>query len=123
MASQDVREKDLVLLKTRPGVLARFFQKSRDRWKEKCKKLRQQAKSQQVRIRDLERSREAWRSRAEQHAAELRQWQQDTARRPDEQAASQQEPEQKAGRPSPRRSSPRRPCRGTSSRRSKFTLW
>jgi hypothetical protein len=117
MASQEVPEKELVLLKTRPGVLVRFFQKSRDRWKEKCQQVRGQLKALLVRIRDLERSRAAWRTRAEQHEQELRQLQQELAQLQCAAAAAPQEPEQK-----PSHSFPRRRCRGTSFRRSRSTL-
>lgn len=124
MSSASEGEKELVLLKTRPGVLAKFFRKSRDQWKDRCQQLRSVAKGLRVRIRDLESSRSAWRVQAEQHAAELRQLRQELSRLQDGLASSHPVPEQKpspAGRRSPPRRSPGRPCRVTSFRRGKST--
>jgi hypothetical protein len=46
-------------------VLARAFQKSRDRWKAKSKALQQQLKARLTEVRDLNRSRARWRAKAE----------------------------------------------------------
>ena len=46
-------------------VLARFFEKSRDTWKAKYKKLQDRIKAIRTEVRDLRRSRNRWRVRAE----------------------------------------------------------
>ena len=46
-------------------VLARFFEKSRDCWKEKYKKLQERIKAFRTELRDLRRSRDRWRAEAE----------------------------------------------------------
>jgi phage shock protein A len=46
-------------------VLARVFGKSRDRWKEKYKKLQERIKAFRTELRDLRRSRDRWRAEAE----------------------------------------------------------
>jgi septal ring factor EnvC (AmiA/AmiB activator) len=46
-------------------VLARTFEKSRDRWKEKYKRLQKRIKALGTELRDLRRSRERWRADAE----------------------------------------------------------
>jgi hypothetical protein len=56
-------------------VLARAFEKSRDRWKDKYKGLQKQLKARLTEVRDLHRSRDRWRAKAEaleQEANELR---------------------------------------------------
>jgi septal ring factor EnvC (AmiA/AmiB activator) len=60
-------------------VLARFFERSRDLWKAKYKKLQGRIKAIRTEVRDLRRSRDRWRAQAEaleQENKELRsQWQ------------------------------------------------
>ena len=46
-------------------VLARVFEKSRDRWKEKYKELQERIKAFRTELRDLRRSRDRWRSEAD----------------------------------------------------------
>jgi chromosome segregation ATPase len=46
-------------------VLARAFEKSRDRWKEKYQSLQTRFKDRLTDVRDLRRSRDRWRARAE----------------------------------------------------------
>jgi predicted RNase H-like nuclease (RuvC/YqgF family) len=46
-------------------VLARAFEKSRDRWKAKSMTLRGQVKAFRAEVRDLRRSRDRWQSKAE----------------------------------------------------------
>jgi len=46
-------------------VLARFFEKSRDRWKAKYKMLQERIKAFRTELRDLHRSRDRWRAKAE----------------------------------------------------------
>jgi predicted RNase H-like nuclease (RuvC/YqgF family) len=46
-------------------VLARFFEKSRDRWKAKYQALQERIKDFRTEVRDLRRSRDRWRSKAE----------------------------------------------------------
>lgn len=53
--------------------LVRFFERSRDGWKEKCRTLKQLTRRQDNRVRSLERSRNHWKVRARQLQAELRQ--------------------------------------------------
>ena len=52
-------------------VLARAFEKSRNRWKEKYKSLQEQLKARRTEVRDLRRARDRWRAKAEalQHEA------------------------------------------------------
>jgi septal ring factor EnvC (AmiA/AmiB activator) len=52
-------------------VLARAFEKSRDRWKEKYKQLQERIKAIGTELRDLRRSRERWRADAEALRREL----------------------------------------------------
>ena len=51
--------------------LARFFEKSRDQWKAKCREAKAQIKLHKNRIRFLEESRERWRSRVKELEAEV----------------------------------------------------
>ena len=56
--------------------LVRSFEKSRDRWKEKCQASKEELKRTQNMVRDVRKSRAAWRARAaqaEQTAQELQQ--------------------------------------------------
>jgi phage shock protein A len=46
-------------------VLARVFEKSRDRWKEKYKGLQERIKAFRTELRDLRRSRDRWRAKAD----------------------------------------------------------
>lgn len=46
-------------------VLARAFEKSRDRWKEKYKSLQKRFKALLTDVRDMRRSRDRWRAKAE----------------------------------------------------------
>jgi chromosome segregation ATPase len=46
-------------------VLARVFEKSRDRWKEKSKVLQERIKALRTELRDLQRSRDRWRAEAD----------------------------------------------------------
>jgi septal ring factor EnvC (AmiA/AmiB activator) len=46
-------------------VLARAFEKSRDRWKAKYMELQQRIKAFRTEVRDLRRSRDRWQSKAE----------------------------------------------------------
>jgi septal ring factor EnvC (AmiA/AmiB activator) len=57
--------------KSRPGALAWFFRKSRDRWKRKYQDLKATLKSSKNRIADLTKSRQQWRLKAEQAAQRL----------------------------------------------------
>lgn len=51
--------------------LARFFEKSRDQWKAKCREAKAQSKLLKNRIRFLEESRERWKSRVKELEAEV----------------------------------------------------
>jgi hypothetical protein len=57
--------------KSRPGALIWFFRKSRDGWKRKYQHLKASEKGYKNRIADLTKSREQWRSRAEQAGERL----------------------------------------------------
>ena len=46
-------------------VLARAFEKSRDRWKQKYKGLQERIKAFRTEVRDLRRSRDRWQAQAE----------------------------------------------------------
>lgn len=52
-------------------VLVTFFQRSRDRWKQKYQDLKATVKAYKVRIADLSKSREQWRLKAEQAGEQL----------------------------------------------------
>src|SRR5271165_489323 len=56
---------------SRPGALAWFFRKSRDGWKRKYRDLKLTVKGLKNRIADLTKSREHWRSEAEQAGRRL----------------------------------------------------
>ncbi len=53
------------LLKTRPRVLAEFFEQSRDKWKFKCQTALAEVKRFRDNIRDVQQSRQIWREQAE----------------------------------------------------------
>jgi hypothetical protein len=52
-------------------VLAAFFQKSRDNWKQKCMEAKAELKRWKVRGADVGKSRDAWRSKAESRQKEI----------------------------------------------------
>jgi uncharacterized protein YdaU (DUF1376 family) len=54
-----------------PRVLAGFFQKSRDRWKQKCLHVKTELKRVKVRVADVSKSRDAWRNKAEDKQRQL----------------------------------------------------
>lgn len=56
--------------KSRPGALVWFFRKSRDLWKGKSRKLRVALKREQNQVAAVTKSREQWKSKAQQAAAE-----------------------------------------------------
>jgi chromosome segregation ATPase len=51
-------------------VLLRFFERSRNRWKEKCKALKKEKKRLENRARDQAKSRDNWREKAERWQTE-----------------------------------------------------
>ena len=51
--------------------LCAFFERSRDKWKQRSAKNQKRVRSLQGKVRDLERSRESWKSRALAAEAEL----------------------------------------------------
>ena len=61
-------------------ALAWFFKKSRDGWKKKYMALKAELKRTKVRVRDVVRSREKWRARAEQAEAKLAEMQAEVER-------------------------------------------
>lgn len=46
--------------------LARFFERSRDKWKQKCLEAKQRVKRLQTNVSDLKASRERWKQEAKQ---------------------------------------------------------
>jgi septal ring factor EnvC (AmiA/AmiB activator) len=52
-------------------VLARSFEKSRDRWKTKYTALQERIKAFRTEIRDLRRARDRWQSKAEEFKRQL----------------------------------------------------
>lgn len=52
-------------------VLARFFKKSRDQWKEKCIEVKRQIKGLKNQIYQLHKSRQSWKERALAEAKEF----------------------------------------------------
>ena len=52
-------------------VLAAFFQKSRDNWKQKCLEAKTELKRWKVRVADVGKSRDDWRSKAEIRQKEI----------------------------------------------------
>lgn len=54
-------------------ILARAFEKSRDRWKEKYQSVRKQLLARVTDVRDLRRSRDRWRAKAENLQQQLKQ--------------------------------------------------
>jgi uncharacterized coiled-coil DUF342 family protein len=54
------------LLETRPRLLARFFEESRDNWKRKCQAAVAEVKQFRDQVRDVRQSRQMWREQAEQ---------------------------------------------------------
>jgi len=66
----------LARFSTPVSKLVRSFEQSRDRWKAKCQAAKSELKRTQNMVRDVRKSREAWRSRAaevEQTVCELQQ--------------------------------------------------
>lgn len=57
--------------KSRPKLLVRFFEKSRDRWKVKCQDAKFQLKLARNKIRAMQKSRTAWKTEAKRLEAEL----------------------------------------------------
>jgi len=51
--------------------LVKFFEKSRDRWKAKCREAKMEVKRLKNRVRFLEKSKERWKSRVKELEAEL----------------------------------------------------
>ena len=52
--------------------LARFFERSRDGWKEKCQEAKKSCKKLSNQVRAVEKSREHWKELARQQERELR---------------------------------------------------
>jgi chromosome segregation ATPase len=57
--------------KSPTNKLVKFFEKSRDAWKKKCRDAKRTVKSLKNRIRLLEHSKEHWKNRAEELEAEI----------------------------------------------------
>ena len=79
-------------------ILARFFRKSRDRWKQKCQAVKGDLKRRSNELADVRRSREAWRQKAEEAQAEAKHFQEQVERLQKElqaEQAARQEAEKK----------------------------
>lgn len=72
-------------------VLARVFERSRDRWKEKYKELQERIKAFRTELRDLRRSRDRWRSEADALKRQLNELQAEMQRQ------AEQSPPRRAG--------------------------
>jgi hypothetical protein len=59
--------------KSRPKLLLSFFKRSRDGWKRKCKKAKEQLKLAKNQNRAVEKSRARWKTRAKELEAEVEQ--------------------------------------------------
>jgi len=62
---------DGTVYKSRVKVLLRFFRRSRDQWKQKCKDVRAELKKANNRSRWLETNRDKWKTKARELEAEL----------------------------------------------------
>lgn len=67
-----VKTNDVSSLKSPRRILVRFFQRSRDKWKEKYMSLKADIKRFKNQAADARRSREQWRAQAESSQAEVR---------------------------------------------------
>ena len=67
----DGQAKSLHDFKSPVRVLATFFQKSRDNWKQKCMEAKAELKRWKVRVADVGKSRDDWRSKAEIRQKEI----------------------------------------------------
>ncbi len=65
------QEKGLDRFRSPVRVLASFFEKSRDQWKQKCMDAKTELKRFKVRVHDVSKSRDAWREKAEARQREL----------------------------------------------------
>jgi chromosome segregation ATPase len=54
-----------------PATLAKFFQKSRDAWKQRSHQYQERIKALDGKVRDLERSRDKWKAKAKAAQQEL----------------------------------------------------
>lgn len=59
--------------------LVSFFQRSRDRWKDKCHELKRQLKKEQNQVRAVEKSRVAWRDKAQAASRQVQELQRELA--------------------------------------------
>jgi peptidoglycan hydrolase CwlO-like protein len=71
MDAVDAQTKDLNEFRSPVRVLAAFFQKSRDQWKQKYMDAKADLKRFKVRVADVSNSRDAWREKAEARQTEL----------------------------------------------------
>ena len=79
---------------TPPRILIPKLVKSRDGWKLKANQRKRKLKSAKVRVRDLEASRDAWRTRAQAAELQVRQTQAQSAKSEQALIAAQAEVEQ-----------------------------
>lgn len=71
MDVMDAQTKNLNEFRSPVRVLAAFFQKSRDQWKQRCLDAKSDLKRFKVRVADVSKSRDAWREKAEASQSEL----------------------------------------------------
>jgi uncharacterized coiled-coil DUF342 family protein len=90
--------------------LVRFFERSRDGWKEKCQSAKRKAKALSNHVAALQKSRSRWKTLARQHRDEVEQLRQEL-----QQVKSGLRQRSSRRRQSPRSSPP--PCRDTITRR------
>jgi hypothetical protein len=69
-AIHETADQSIAQFKSRRGALVWFFRKSRDIWKEKSRKLRSTLKREQNQVAAVTKSREQWKSKAQQAAAQ-----------------------------------------------------
>lgn len=71
MVVMEGQEEGLGRFRSPVRVLAAFFEKSRDQWKQKCMDAKTELKRFKVRVSDVSKSRDAWREKAESKQREL----------------------------------------------------
>jgi uncharacterized protein YdaU (DUF1376 family) len=70
MGTQVLPSDELKAFKSPQRMLVRFFQRSRDNWKQKCMRIKAEIKRYKNQAADARRSREQWRAKAEALEAE-----------------------------------------------------
>ena len=103
MDVMDAQTKNLNEFRSPVRVLAAFFQKSRDQWKQRCLDAKSDLKRFKVRVADVSKSRDAWREKAEAKQRELESLQSQVQQLQNElSAVSAAEPRKRAALPADR---------------------